>query len=119
MKTTNKIEVNPNIKTELDILNRILKKIPDDKKKVASGLVEQAAFMRYVLAQLQQTIYSDGSISYDSNGGIKESPAVKSYSTLINRYSVVIKDLLNLLPKQEQPEAKSDALTDFINGDKS
>ncbi len=119
MTKSKDFEVNPKFKKEFDTLTKIFKQIPPDKIKVASGLIENAAFTRYVLSELQETIFKEGSIAYDASGNIKESPAVKSYSTLINRYSTIVKELLNLLPKQEQPAAKEDALTKFLSADAS
>lgn len=106
---------NPNLKPQIEAFSRIFERISPDKREVAAGLIENAVFTRYILAQLQEKIFGEGVIAYDKEGSVKESPTVKSYSTMLNRYSGLIKELINLLPKEVQSEAKSDALAEFVS----
>ena len=49
-------------KKELSKLNKIFKNLPEDKKKLAEGLKEQAAFMVSTLAELQEILNNDGAV---------------------------------------------------------
>jgi hypothetical protein len=103
-------------KAELKKLKDILKNIPKDKMKVTESLIDQAAFMFATLKELSLYIDKDGAVAADGKGGIKESPAIRSYTGLINRYSNTIKQLLDLLPKNlsEPVKEEQDKLLDFI-----
>ena len=98
------IEKNKKIKKELSKLNKIFKDIPEDKKNVVKGLIENAAFMGVTLKDLQDLINSKGYTEEYQNGehqkGIKKCPEVEIYNTMIKNYTNVIKQLMELLPKQ-------------------
>lgn len=86
---------------------------------MAEGLIGNAAFMSVTLDELKDEINSRGALTtYNKN--LVENPATKSYNTMINRYSAVMAQLLNLLPKDEQPIAakqvdpKEEKLKKFI-----
>lgn len=100
-------------------LRKALKNIPEDKMSIATGLMDNAAFMLVTLDELKDEINSRGAfVTYNKN--LVENPAMKSYNTMINRYSGVMAQLLNLLPKDEQADVsknvdkKAAALKDFI-----
>lgn len=114
-----KLDKNKNTKSELKKLEAIFKDIPKEKKQLVDSMIKQAAFMQSTLYELSLYINRDGAVSIDQRGNSKESPAVKSYTALVNRYSNVIKQLLDLLPK-DRPEstaadkAAKDELAQFI-----
>lgn len=93
------------IKKEIAKLNKIFKDIPEDKKKLCEGLIQNAAFMYVTLSELQQEVIKHGAmISYTSGNGfdtIKDNPAQKAYTTMIARYSGIINQLSSLLPDQK------------------
>ena len=89
-------------------LKGIFKDIPKDKQQVAESLIEQTAFMQATLKELSLYINENGALASDDKGNVKESPAVKSYTALINRYSNSIKQLLDLLPKDNPEPSKED-----------
>jgi hypothetical protein len=100
-------------------LRKALKNIPEDKMSIATGLMDNAAFMLVTLDELKDEINDRGAfVTYNKN--LVENPAMKSYNTMINRYSGVMAQLLNLLPKDEQADVsknvdkKAAALKDFI-----
>ena len=110
-------------KKELKKLNAIFKDIQSDKKQLVDSLIGQAAFMQATLYELSLYINRDGAVAVDDKGNLKESPAVKSYTALINRYSNVVKQLLDLLPKNQpepsaQDKAAKDELLSFIQNKK-
>ena len=97
-------------------LNKIVKLVPDDRKPIAEKLVEEIAFMGKTLDELKATVEEHGAIDLFKQGSqefLRESPALKAYNTTIQRYSLLYKQLADLLPKQTQENADS-ALYEFL-----
>lgn len=73
--------------------------------------------MAVTLQELQDRINLDGAVIDYINGNgfntINEHPAQKSYNTLINRYTTVIKQLTDLASK-DIPKNERDELLEFI-----
>lgn len=93
------------IKKEIKRLKTILKNIDKDKMSTAEGLIDEVAFMRTTLEDLKIIINRDGCIDEMSQGEysiLRESPAVKTYNTMIQRYSSMCKQLFDLLPEKTQ-----------------
>ena len=110
---------NNKINDEYVKLRKTLKNVTPDKIQMAEGLIGNAAFMSVTLDELKDEINSRGALTtYNKN--LVENPATKSYNTMINRYSAVMAQLLNLLPKDEQPiaakqvDSKEEKLKKFI-----
>jgi len=105
-------------KKELSKLNRIFKNLPDEKKKLAEGLKEQAAFMVATLAELQEIMNRDGPVELFEQGSqrlLREHPAAKTYNTMVRNYTAVCKALFDLLPDEERKDA-ADELMEFVKG---
>jgi hypothetical protein len=106
------------IKKEKSRLKKILKELPEDKKKMADGLIAQAAFMRVTLDELQEIMNTDGPVELFEQGKqrmIREHPAAKTYNTMVRNYTAVCKAMFSLLP-EEQKEIAADELMEFIKG---
>ena len=105
-------------RAELSCLRKIAKQIPDSKKSVANSLIKELSFMAGTLEELKENITEHGAVDYFKNGKQemwRESPALKSYNTTIQRYSLLYKQLCDLLPKDEVVKAKQDGgLMDFL-----
>lgn len=105
-------------RAELSRLRKIAKQIPDSKKSVANSLIKELSFMAGTLEELKENITEHGAVDYFKNGKQemwRESPALKSYNTTIQRYSLLYKQLCDLLPKDEVVKAKQDGgLMDFL-----
>ena len=94
----------------------ILEKIPDDKKTIGKKLIEQLTFMEKTLASLKRQIEDSGEIEHFQQGKqdfLRESPALKSYNTTVQRYSVMYRQLTDLIGKSAEAE-KSNAVYDFL-----
>lgn len=94
----------------------ILEKIPQDKKNIGERLVEELLFMRETLEDLKGQIREKGTVEKFEQGKqnfMRESPALKSYNTTVNRYSQLYKQLTDLLPKVQETQ-QSNALYDFL-----
>jgi len=108
------------IKREITKLNKILADIPDDKKELVAGLVQNAAFMAVTLKELQGEIDKNGAVITCQTGNgyetTKDNPAQKAYTTMIARYSAVIGQLDGFLPSTKAKEVSKagDLLKAFI-----
>lgn len=90
--------VSPNITDLADMVNLI----PADRKPMAETLAGEIAFMARTLDALKQTVTERGAVDMYQNGTqsfMRESPALKAYNTTVQRYSLLYKQLAELLPK--------------------
>ncbi|WP_122639848.1 MULTISPECIES: hypothetical protein [unclassified Romboutsia] len=112
-----KLEKEKKIKTEINRLKKIYKDFPKEKVKVLEGLIQEAAFMKISLEEMREDlltnglteIFEQGSQSFD-----RERPQVKIYTTFMQRYSRVMKQLIDLLPEEEKKE-EADELLAFLS----
>lgn len=105
------------VKAEITRLTRLFNDIEKNRRLLTKGLIENAAFMRISLEELREEIDKYGPIDSMSQGKysiLREHPALKSYNTLVQRYSQIIKQLTDLLPKEVQKEV-DDGFDNFLN----
>src|SRR5690606_28268604 len=105
------------IKREEARLKKIFAGIPEDKWRVAEGLVKEAAFMRVTLEETRAVIDHEGVIERFEQGAqrfLREHPATKVYASFVNRYSAVVKQLIDLLPAAEKGKTEADELIEFV-----
>ncbi len=98
-------------------LNKILKQIPEDRKAIGEKLINELLFMYKTLNDLKEQIEEHGTVELFKQGKqefMRESPALKAYNTTVQRYSLLYKQLTDLLPKAAMPEVKENALYEFI-----
>jgi hypothetical protein len=105
------------IKKEIKRLKKLYKNLSKDKLSAVTSLIQNAAFMSVTLEDLQKAINENGCISTYQNGenqwGTKKSPEADVYNTMIKNYSTIIKQLTDMLPKEEA-KATEDELLAFI-----
>ena len=113
------LEKNKNIKKEKNRLRKIFTNMPKTKKAIVEKLIDNAAFMAVTLDELKEHIKKNGVKETYMNGaaqfGYKESIESKTYNTMIKNYSNVIKQLIDLLPKEEKEVAGEDLLKFIAN----
>lgn len=106
------------IKQEIKKLNKIFSKIDMKTKKAVHSLIENAAFMSVTLEDLQKEIIRNGVVSEYQNGenqwGTKKSPEVEIYNTMIKNHMSIMKQLTDLLPKEEIKQ-EDDGFEEFVN----
>lgn len=105
------------VSREIARLTKLFAGIDRNRRLTAKGLIEEASYMKITLIDLKKTIDSAGPIDEMPQGEysiLREHPALKSYNTMVQRYSGIINQLLSLLPKQEQKEV-DDGFDDFLN----
>lgn len=101
-------------------INKLLKQVPEDKKQIAEKLVKEIIFMGETLDDLKDQVKECGPVELFKQGSqefMRESPALKAYNTTVQRYSLLYKQLTDLLPKSPI-ETKGDALLDFIKDER-
>lgn len=90
------------IKTEKNRLRRLCKDLPKNKQAIAIPLVEQAAFMRITLDDLQEEINAAGCVEEYQNGrnqsGVKTTAALQAYNSTVKNYAAVCERLDRILP---------------------
>ena len=105
------------IKAELTRLKKVFKDLPEDKRRIVDGLIQEAAFMRATLEETREIIDREGVIELFEQGAqrfLREHPATKVYAALVNRYSAVIKQLIDLLPDNKGADNGADELMEFV-----
>lgn len=102
------------IKAEIERLSTLFEKAAENQRNIIAPLIQNSAFMRVTLEDLQEIINRDGVIDEYRNGatqyGTKQSATLQSYNALIKNYTTVQKQLLQLLPT----DTGRDNLDDFL-----
>lgn len=100
------IEKNQKIRKETNKLKKLFKELPNNKKKMAEKLIENASFMSITLDELKEDINLYGVKETYVNGkdqfGFKESIESKTYNTMVKNYMNIIKQLNDMLPAGKQ-----------------
>lgn len=105
------------VNREINRLTNFFKDIDRNRRLTAKGLIEEAAYMRITLQQLKAEVDKDGPIDEMPQGDysiLREHPALKSYNTMVQRYTIIIDKLVNLHPKEEVKKDVDDGFESFI-----
>ena len=103
------------IEEELTRITARFSRADGNQKAIVTPLLQNAAFMKVTLEDLQEIINAEGVVDEYKNGqnqyGMKQSATLQSYNALIKNYASVIKTLAQILPPEEkqQPKAKTPA----------
>jgi hypothetical protein len=105
------------IRKEILRIKKLLRELPEDKLKVADGIIKRLAFMQITLEDLEEDIKEHGIVeNFCQTKGIeydRERPTVRVYNNLIKNYSSAFKQIADLLPQQEGAK-KKDQLMEFL-----
>ena len=107
---------NDSITKDAKKLKKLSALVPKDVKPIAEKIIAEIQFMSETLEKLKADINLNGVVDNFKQGQqqfVRESPALKAYNTTIQRYSLLYKQLTDLLPKEEQQKQR-DELIDFI-----
>ncbi len=100
------INKNKKITKETNKLKKLFKELPENKKKMAEKLIENASFMSITLDELKEDIKIYGVKETYVNGkdqfGFKESIESKSYNVMVKNYMNIIKQLNDMLPEDKK-----------------
>lgn len=98
-------------------IKELFKDLPKENKKLCEGLIQNTAFMTITLRELQEDIKENGAVITTTGGNgfevVKDNPAIKTYNTMIARYTAAIKQLAEMLPDSETAAGKE--ILDFLN----
>lgn len=104
------------IEKEADRLAKNFEKIEAKRKSTTQGLIHRAAFMRISLEDLEKELNENGFTELFSQGDqepyLRERPTSKIYNSLNANYQKIIKQLTDLLPKEE-PDPEPGGGDDF------
>ena len=101
-------------------LNLIYKNVPKENKGIIEGLIQRAAYMRITLEWMEVELDEKGYVemftqSEKTEPYELERPIARLYNTMNKNYQSIIKQLSDLVPKQEV-KIKDDNFDNFING---
>ena len=109
------------IKKEEQRLQRIYKDVDEDNKAIIDGLIRRAAYMRITLEDWEIDIMENGCTemftqSEKTDPYERERPVARLYNTMNTNYQKIIKQLSDLVPKQETGKEKDDGFAAFVSG---
>lgn len=100
------IDKNKKIAKETNKFKKLFKELPENKKKMAEKLIENASFMSITLDELKEDIKIYGVKETYVNGkdqfGFKESIESKTYNAMVKNYMNIIKQLNDMLPEDKK-----------------
>lgn len=101
-------------------LSRNFAKLDGKKRNITKGLIERAAFMRVMLAEMEEDLDRNGFTEWFSQGDQepyqRRRPVADLYNTMNSNYQKIVKQLTDLLPKDEPKTEAGDGFDDFVNG---
>lgn len=107
------MEKTKRISKERKKLEELFRSMPENRYKLVQPLLDNAAFMRVTLDDLQEAINASGCSEEYQNGanqyGRKASADLQAYNSTMKIYNAVIDKLEKMLP-EEQKASKLDAL---------
>ena len=116
LEISEQLEKDKKIKQEVNRLKKLYKEFPREKSKILEGLINEAAFMKLTLESLREDLNKNGLTELFEQGEQafnRERPEAKQYTTFIQRYSQVMKQLIDLLPSEVKKQ-EEDALMEFV-----
>ena len=116
-----KKEKDSRISAEKRRLTKLYKNMEKNKKAIAAGLIERAAFMRIECEDLELYLSENGWTEqfqqspncppYD-----RARPQGQAYQTLNKNYQSIIKQLDSMLPATKEAAPKDDGFDSFVQG---
>ena len=109
------------VQEEYNRLMDLFSKAPAGQLRLALPLIQNAAFMKATLEDLQAAINAEGVTEEYQNGanqrGMKQSATLQGYNSLIKNYATVQKQLSQLLGETTAPlMPEGNAFTEFCMG---
>jgi hypothetical protein len=96
-------------------IKKIISKAPADRRAIAAALFDELEFMQSTLEILRHQVTCEGPTTLFKQGRqefLREHPALKAYNATIQRYSLIYKQLADILP---EPEAPADEFLEFMD----
>ena len=106
------------IKKEYARLRKQFAGIEEKNRAISEPLLQNAAFMRVTLEDLQEEVNTYGTTEEYQNGpnqsGFKQSAALQGYNSTVKNYNATIKTLAGIL--QQAGEAKGATISSIMAG---
>lgn len=108
------------IKKEENRLRKIYKNIEDKKKETVIGLIQRLAYLRVTLEDFEKDLDANGFTEWFQQGEKqapyeRKRPVADLYNTMNTSYQKGIKQLTDLLPKEQTVVEDDDGFDDFVN----
>lgn len=87
------------VQIEYERLKVLFASVEPSKSELVDNLINEAAFMKVQLTNLQLQIRKYGAIQISNKGAQRQTEAAKYYTKLVNSYGTVIKTLNSILAK--------------------
>lgn len=87
------------VQIEYERLRSLFSSVDPTKAELVDNLLNEAAFMRVQLENLQNQIKKYGAIQISAKGTQRQTEAAKYYTKLVNSYGNVIKTLNTIMGK--------------------
>lgn len=101
-----KITKEKRISQELARISVFFEEVDANQRAIVSPLLQNAAFMKVTLEDLQEIINTEGVTEVYQNGanqhGVKQSATLQSYNALVKNFAAVIRTLSQLLPPEKK-----------------
>ncbi len=110
MSISEQLEKEDKIKKEINRIKKLYRDFNKDKARVLEGLIKEAAFMKVELEELRNDLLVTGLTELFVQGEQcfnRERPESKLYTSFIQRYSQVMKQLIEMLPAEEKKEEET------------
>ena len=106
------LPADPRYAAEYERLYKVFKGLPPATLEVARKVISRAAFATVKLEDLEREIATNGVSGEYKNGenqfGTKKSPEAEAYVSFSKIHSTVMKQLIDLLPKEDREAAADD-----------
>ncbi len=110
LSISEQLEKEDKIKKEINRIKKLYRDFNKDKARVLEGLIKEAAFMKVELEELRNDLLITGLTELFVQGEQcfnRERPESKLYTSFIQRYSQVMKQLIEMLPAEEKKEEET------------
>ncbi|MFM1542300.1 hypothetical protein ABGF49_07775 [Helcococcus ovis] len=112
------LEKEKRIKKEISKFKKFTKDLSIEDKQMSMNLIEELGFMKVTLEDLKEEINESGVVTEMIQGEysiMRENPALKSYNTMVQRYNATLKQLDEIINKNNIKSDKNiDLLGQFI-----
>lgn len=104
---------------KVEELTKTFEKLNKNTQSIVYPMIQKVAFMSVTLDDLQDDINQNGITERYQNGehqfGIKKTISVDIYNTMIKNYSALMKQLTELLQKENLVSKEENPLIKFMN----
>jgi len=110
LSISEQLEKEDKIRKEINRIKKLYKDFNKDKARVLEGLIKEAAFMKVELEELRNDLLITGLTELFVQGEQcfnRERPESKLYTSFIQRYSQVMKQLIEMLPAEEKKQEET------------